>query len=193
MAAATGRFWCLAAGRKVLSNIQIMTGERTTDFARHIVDEIKFYREEFGLHANVVIEELGMGVGCMETIEDLGYAENVWGVNTGDASSSPDLYINLRNEMYGELKDWLEGNVEIPNNPMLTEDLLGIRRKPNSNGRLRLETKEEMRKRGLKSPDVADALALTFAVPFDLLPEKKDVWAEKYGDDGGAGSTWMGA
>jgi hypothetical protein len=180
-------------GRKVLSNIQILHGERTTDFARLIVEEIKWWRDEKGLHANVVIEELGMGVGCIETIEDMGYNDNVWGVNTGEASSQPDLYINLRNEMYGELKDWLEANVEVPNNPMLTEDLLGIRRKPNSNGRLRLETKDEMRKRGMKSPDVSDALALTFAVPFDLLPEKRDKWADKWAQDAETGSTWMGS
>jgi hypothetical protein len=179
-------------GRKALSNIQVMQGERTTDFARHIVEEIKWWRDEQGLHANFVIEELGMGVGCIETIEDMGYQDHVWGVNTGEGSSQPELYINLRNEMYGELKDWLEGNVEIPNNSALTEDLLNIRRKPNSNGRLRLETKDEMRKRQLKSPDVADALALTFAVPFDLLPEKKDRWAEKWGDEPATGSTWMG-
>src|SRR5690606_4575445 len=119
--------------------------------------------------------------------------DHVWGVNTGEASSQPDLYTNLRCEMWGELKAWLEGNVEIPNRPDLIEDLLSIRRKPNSSGKLRLETKEEMRKRGCKSPDVGDALALTFAVPFDLLPERKEKWGDGWGEPADAGGTWQGA
>lgn len=180
-------------GRKVIGSIQILVGERTTDFARHIVEEIKFWRDEKGLHANVIVEELGMGVGVVETLEDLGYGDHTWGVNTGVASSQPELYTNLRCEMWGELKAWLEGNVEIPNNPFLIEDLLSIRKKPSSTGKLRLETKEEMRKRGLKSPDVGDALALTFAAPFDLLPLKR---SERWGDDWNSGATrsgsWMG-
>jgi hypothetical protein len=180
-------------GRKVLSSIHVLQGSRTTDFARHIANEIKFWREEHGLFANVVIEELGMGVGVVETLEDMHLGEHVWGVNTGQASSQPELYTNLRCEMWGELKAWLEGNVEVPNRPDLTEDLLSIRRKPNSNGKLRLETKEEMRKRGLKSPDVGDALALTFAVPFDLLPEKRDKWGDDWGTPADTGGSWMGA
>jgi hypothetical protein len=180
-------------GRKVLDAIHVLTGSRTTDFARMIAEEIKFWRDDKGLHANVVIEELGMGVGVVETLEDLGFGDHVWGVNTGAAAQQPELYTNLRCEMWGELKAWLEGNVEIPNRPDLIEDLLTIRKKPSSSGKLRLETKEEMRKRGLKSPDVGDALALTFAVPFDLLPEKRDKWGDEWGAPASAGGTWMGA
>lgn len=180
-------------GRKVLDCIKVIHGARTTDFARDIADEIKFWRDDQGLFANVVIEELGMGVGVVETLEDLGYSENVWGVNTGVAASEPELYSNLRCEMWGELKSWLEGEVELPNRPELFEDLLSIRKKSSGNTKLRLETKEEMRKRGCKSPDIGDALALTFAVPFDLLPEKRDEWREQWGSSGdGGGGTWMG-
>lgn len=178
-------------GRKVLDAIQVLHGERTTDFARRIAEEIKFWRDDQGLHANVVIEELGMGVGVVETLQDMGFDDHVWGVNTGERSNEPDLYTNLRCEMWGELKAWLEGVVEVPNRPDLTDDLLSIRKKPNATGKLRLETKEEMRKRGLKSPDVGDALALTFAVHFDLLPEKRDAWADAWDQQPSTdGGTW---
>lgn len=180
-------------GRKVLKGIQVLTGERTTDFARHIAGEIKFWREDQGLFANVVLEELGMGVGVVETLQDMGYSDHVFGVNTGVASSFPELYTNLRCEMWGETLQWLEGNVELPNYAPLNEDLLTIRKKPSSSGKLRLETKEEMRKRGVKSPDVGDALALTFAVPFDLLPEKRDRWGDEWGTPADSNVTWMGA
>jgi hypothetical protein len=182
-------------GRKVSERIQILHGSRTTDFARGIIEEIKMYRGEEGLEANVVVEELGMGVGVVETIEDLGYADNVWGVNTGSSPNegNRELYSNLRCEMWGEMKDWLEGNVELPNNAELFEDLTVIKKKPNVNGKLRLETKEEMRRRGVRSPDVGDALALTFAVPFDLLPERKSREADAWRDNQqpSPAGTWM--
>jgi hypothetical protein len=181
-------------GRKVLDKVEIIRGSRTTDFARRIAEEIIFYREEEGLRAQVVLEELGMGVGVVETLEDMGYAEQVWGVNTGIAATESDLYTNLRCEMWALCKEWLEGQVEMPNVPQLMEDLLTIKRKPSATGKLRLETKDEMRRRGLPSPDVGDALALTFAVPFDLLPEKReDEWARSFGKaNAGAGGSWMG-
>lgn len=179
-------------GRVALDRVEIIDGSRTTDFARRIVEEIKTYRGEFGLEAQIVLEELGMGVGVVETLEDMGYDENTWGVNTGDVARIPDLYTNLRCEMNAMLKDWLEGNVMLPNCQPLIDDMGNIRRKPDGgNGRLKLETKDEMRKRGVPSPDVLDALALTFAVDFDLLPEKRDAWADAWKESAGAGSgTW---
>lgn len=179
-------------GRKVLDKIEVLQGTRTTDFARRIADEIRFYREDSGLEAQVIIEELGMGVGVVETLEDMGYGEHVWGVNTGDSASEPDLYLNLRCEMYALTKDWLEDNVELPNFPALMDDMVTIQKKSSGVGKLRLETKEEMRRRGVPSPDVCDALALTFAVPFDLLPEKHDAWEAAARSAGSRGSTtWM--
>jgi hypothetical protein len=184
-------------GRKVSDRIQILTGSRTTDFARGIIEEIKMYRGEEGLEANVVVEELGMGVGVVETIEDLGYSNNVWGVNTGASPNegNKELYTNLRCEMWGEMKEWLEGDVELPNNAELFDDLTVIKKKPNVNGKLRLETKEEMRRRNVRSPDVGDALALTFAVPFDLLPERPashdDAWRHPSNSSVPAGASWM--
>lgn len=180
-------------GRVVLPKVEIIRGMRTMDFARRIAEEIVFYREEHGLEAQVVLEELGMGVGVVETLQDLGYDEQVWGINTGVPSTTPELFLNLRCQMYGDAKDWLEDVVELPNVPELTEDLAKIRKMPSANGQLRLETKDQLRRRGEKSPDVADAFALTFAVPFDLLPEKRDAWGDEWRRQSGSGGTWMGA
>jgi hypothetical protein len=97
--------------------------------------------------------------------------------------------------MWGELRTWLEGNVELPNNPELLDDLTVIKRKPNANGKLRLETKDEMRRRGVRSPDLGDALALTFAVPFDLLPDRRtareDAWGSPLASPTPSGQSWM--
>ena len=65
--------------------------------------------------------------------------------------------------MYGKVKEWL------PTADLTKDDdwyeLANIRYKFSSNGQLQLEKKSEMKKRGLSSPDVADALSLTFADP----------------------------
>lgn len=178
-------------GRKVLPKIEVIRGERTTDFARRIVEEIRFYREEHGLQAQVVAEMIGMGVGVVETVEDMGYADQIWGINTGQTAHEPELYTNLRCEMWARMKEWLEGDVELPNVPELNDDLTTVKRKPSgTNNKLRLETKDEMRRRGVKSPDIGDGLALTFAVDFDLLPEKRDMYADAYSDPSPGGS-WM--
>jgi hypothetical protein len=181
-------------GRKALDLIRVIRGERTTDFARKIGQEIIWYREEHGLKAQVVIEDIGMGVGVLETLEDMGYGDQVWGVNTGSSAYEPELYANLRAEMWARMKNWLEGEVEIPNHTELMDDLVRVKRKPSgTNNKLLLESKDQMRRRKEKSPDVADGLALTFAVDFDLLPEKADGWGDKWAKAGASsGGTWMG-
>ena len=166
-------------------------GERTTDFARAIVEQIRFWREDEGLNANVIAEAVGMGVGVVETVEDMGYAENIWGINPGNTASEAELYSNLRCEMWALGKEWLEGEVSLPNEPELSEDLVTVKRKPSgTNSKLRLESKDEMRRRGVRSPDWADALMLTFAVPFDLLPEKRDMWRGSAQREGALAESW---
>lgn len=181
-------------GRKVLDNIRIIRGGRTTDFARGIVEEIQFYRQEYGLEANCVIEEVGMGVGVVETIQDLGYWDNVFGIQPGTTDGvDTELYANLRAQMWAEMKEWLEGNVELPNNPELNDDLTVVKRKTTGKrNNLQLETKDEIRRRGVKSPDMGDALALTFAVPFDLLPERTSRNYDDYREAPALAGSWMG-
>jgi hypothetical protein len=179
-------------GRVVLPKVTIISGLRTMDFARQIAEEIHFYREEDGLEAQVILEELGMGVGVVEALQDMGFADQIWGINTGASSSDSKLYQNLRAEMYALCREWMADVVELPNIPELTDDLKEIRKKPTGNGQLLLESKEDMRRRKVKSPDVADALALTFALPFDLLPERRDAWADAWKTQSVAGGgTWM--
>lgn len=179
-------------GRIVLPRVEIINGIRTTDFARRIAAEIKFYREEHGLEAQVILEELGMGVGVVEALEDMGYADQVWGVNTGEAASDPKLHRNLRAQMYDDAREWIEDVVELPNIPALADDMREIRKKPTPNGVLLLESKDDLRRRGVKSTDVSDAFALTFAVPFDLLAERRSRWGNDYHDLQPAGGSWMG-
>lgn len=73
---------------------------------------------------------------------------------------------NRRAEMWWNLAAWVKGGASLPDSTELTQDLTAPRyTHANHRGRLQLESKDDMRERGLPSPDVGDALCLTFAFP----------------------------
>lgn len=68
--------------------------------------------------------------------------------------------------MWSNLKDALAGShFSLPDSDSLQSDLTGPGYKYTSDGRLMLESKDEMKKRGMPSPDEGDAVALTFSEP----------------------------
>jgi hypothetical protein len=89
-------------------------------------------------------------------------------------------YAQKRSEMWGAMRDGLR-YLAIPNSAELRDQLVGVQYDYNLKGELQLEKKSDMKKRGLASPDIADALALTFARP--VWPRAYDDWA---GTGGGA-------
>ena len=81
----------------------------------------------------------------------------------GKAAGGPK---NRRAEMYLHLRNALEaGRFRLPDDNALQAELVSVREKLVSDGRLQLESKIEMRRRNLPSPDLADAVALCFASP----------------------------
>lgn len=84
--------------------------------------------------------------------------------NNGDPLPGPK---NRRAEMYSRLREWLEDEVgaDIPDDDALHADLTAAGYKHDTHQNLLLESKADIKKRGFRSPDLADALALTFASP----------------------------
>ena len=83
----------------------------------------------------------------------------------GAVGAGGRFLLTKRMEIWFLLKDWLERG-SIPRDERLIADLCAPRYKfAGGDGKMQLESKDSMRKRGLPSPDVADALALTFSVP----------------------------
>lgn len=114
----------------------------------------------------VFVDVGGLGAGVVDRLWEMGYRKLVVAVNAGEKPLDTKLYLNKRAEMWGEMKAWLkEHPVQIPDSDTLHADLCAPTYKYDSNTRVQLEKKEDMKKRGLKSPDEADALALTFAYP----------------------------
>lgn len=83
-------------------------------------------------------------------------------VQSGAKPDDASKYANKRAEMWGTMREWLLVGC-IPDDEMLRDDLLGPEYRFDLQQRLKIEAKEEMKKRGLASPDIGDALALTFA------------------------------
>jgi hypothetical protein len=74
-------------------------------------------------------------------------------------------YANMRAQMWGNLRDAIKAGVRLPDDEDLKADLTGVEYGYNIRNEIQLERKEDMKKRGLSSPDMADALALTYAIP----------------------------
>lgn len=108
------------------------------------------------------LDETGIGGPLFDRLKQLGF-KNVTGVQFG-AQSPERQYANMRSYMWGRLKDWLTRGA-IPKDIPLEIDLTGPGYKHDKADRLLLESKEDMKKRGLASTDDGDALALTFALP----------------------------
>jgi hypothetical protein len=117
--------------------------------------------------AQVAVDVGGLGAGVVDRLIELGHGDVVVAVNAGSSPLDQDKYKNRRAEMWGELKSWLNDTVpvQVPDSDSLHSDLCAPFYSYDSNSRLVIERKEEMRKRGVRSPDEADALCLTFAEP----------------------------
>ena len=73
-----------------------------------------------------------------------------------------EMYFNLRAEVWGTMRDWLETG-DIPDDPELAQDLTAPEYFFTAKNQIQLERKEDMKKRGLPSPDIGDMLAMTFS------------------------------
>ena len=117
----------------------------------------------------VFVDEGGYGAGVVDRLRQLG-VPFIFGVNFGGkpetwgAEGAKPKYANKRAEMWGNMKEWLAVGC-LPEDPELMADLCGLEYGYDARGCIQLEKKEDMKKRGLASPDIGDALALTFALP----------------------------
>lgn len=112
----------------------------------------------------------GLGWGIYDVLRERGHGNVVTAVNFGERALDSDKYFNKRAEMWGLMRDWItQEPCDLKDDDELMMDLTAPSYSYDSNSRLKLETKEAMKKRGMKSPDLGDALALTFAHPVSKL------------------------
>lgn len=119
---------------------------------------------------DAVFIDSGAGAGVIDRLRQLGY--DVTEVPFGGKATMPNLFVNRRAEMWWGMKEWLDLGGAIPNDNALKQELATPIYWFDSAGRKVLEPKDEIKKRlqGGGSPDMADALALTFAYPVKKRP-----------------------
>jgi hypothetical protein len=106
-----------------------------------------------------VFIDAGAGAGIIDRLKERGYS--VYEVGFGTESKDPQ-WADHRTEMWGKMREWLPGAM-IDSSSALLDDLTGPEYEfVGREEKIKLESKEKMKKRGLSSPDQADALALTF-------------------------------
>lgn len=137
---------------------QFYVGIDTMQLAMRVAEFADRYRPEA-----IFVDGGGVGGGVVDRLKELKY--RVIEVQAGESADDKDKYANRRVEMWDRMREWLMHGA-VPSNEDLFNDLIGIEYRYNvTTTQLMLERKDEMKKRGLASPDLADALALTFARP----------------------------
>lgn len=129
--------------------------------------------------ADAVFIDAGYGTGIKSAGDVMGRS---WRLIWFSGKPINPGYVNKRAEMWGTMKQWIKSGGAIdPKDENLYQDLIGPETVPRLDGKILLESKEDMKERGLPSPNKGDALALTFAEPVG----KKQRWSAP-GSAGGA-------
>lgn len=110
----------------------------------------------------IYVDVIGIGAGVTDRLRELGLP--AIGINVSESPSFGGNYVNLRAQLWDAGKAFLQGrDCKLPADERLTGELTIPRYKFASNGKMQIESKDDMKRRGVKSPDFADAFLLTFA------------------------------
>ncbi len=125
------------------------------------------------LRADAVFIDTGYGTGIYSAGRTMG---RNWLLVSFASQPNTAGYLNKRAEMWGLMRDWLQAGGAIPDDARLCEELCWPEYQVRLDGKIQLESKEDMKRRGLGSPGRADALALSFAYP--VQPRRSQLSAE---------------
>jgi hypothetical protein len=141
----------------------------------------------------VCIDVTGVGTGVADRLIEMGY-KNIYRIHAGAKAIEDQKYVNKRAEMWGLMREWLNDSpCDLPDDDALQSDLTGLTYSYDSSRRMVLESKEKAKKRGLRSPDSADSLALTFAVRVAPRNVKRMSWRDKLNKRAGQGGSAQAA
>lgn len=110
--------------------------------------------------ADAVVIDGGYGTGIISAGRTMG---RNWLIVWYSGKSPDPGYLNMRAYMWGKMKEWLKAGGAIPEIQQLYDDLIGPETVPRMDGKIQLESKKDMKARGLPSPNKGDCLAQTFA------------------------------
>lgn len=142
-------------GPKIL-DITKFKGLDTMEVAGHMLDYYQHHQ-----HHTVFVDGTGLGAGVVDRGKELGVP--IVDVVVASKSSNPHKYVNLKSQLWGSMKDWLGNGADIPRDEELRKQFLAMEYGYNTRLQVQLMGKKELKKRHGFSPDIPDAIALTFA------------------------------
>lgn len=139
--------------------LEVVNGNDTMQLAGKAARYLREHPE-----AVLYIDVIGLGAGIFDRLrEQPAIAHRVFGVNSAGKARDDAEYINIRVESWANVRDWLRDAVLEKHEGFY--ELAQPKYKITSAGKIQLESKEDMKKRGVASPNIGDALALTLSRP----------------------------
>lgn len=120
------------------------------------------------------VDGCGLGAGLVDRLEAMGYGNTI-DVNSGRVAADKTRFGNYKAEMWSRMRNWIRDRAALEYNKELFDDLTAVNYSFDKRDRMVIETKDDLRERGVPSPDLADALALTFAL--QLAPQDMSGYA----------------
>lgn len=158
------------------------------DLANYVIEVAK---KEHIKAENIFIDDNQLGGGVTDSLRRSGW--NVIAVKNQNLANQTEKYINVRAETYWRLRDWIKSDVCMQNHDDLTQ-LTDIKFKINNAGKIQIQSKVDMKREGIESPDFADALAMTFfrrdiSYKYNEIQEQLSVCGTTGYPDGGSSSS----
>lgn len=143
--------------------VRILREDHNPDTMQTCGNVISTLKETNSIQAKV--DDIGIGRGVVDRAKEL--KEPVVGINVGSAARDTEAFVNLRAELWWAVRDRFEkGEIDIdPADDDLAGELCSLRYKRTSSGKIQIESKDEAKRRGIPSPNRADALMLALAPP----------------------------
>lgn len=115
---------------------------------------------ELGIN-EIIVDVIGVGAGVADRLREIGF--DVYEFNSAEKADDSEKHSNKRAEMWDGLRArFIDKSISIPDDSELIGQLSNVKYKYDSRGRLVIESKDDIKKRGLKSPDKGDAVAMVF-------------------------------
>ncbi|MFM2004819.1 MAG: Terminase protein [Pseudomonadota bacterium] len=147
---------CKRQGNVVLE-FKVWQGLDLMQLTGAIVNEAKLDKP-----AEICVDSIGLGSGVADRLRELGHT--VRDVNVAESSAMNQQAAKLRDELWLAVKEWLNARAcRLPKMDELRQELVAPTYTFTSNGKIKVEGKADMKRRGMRSPDLADAICLTFA------------------------------
>jgi hypothetical protein len=148
-------------GQELLEPVKTWRGKDLMELAGIVLTEYEACRY-MDRPTEIFVDAIGIGAGLADRLAELDLPAVA--VSVSESPALRDKFGRLRDELFWRAREWFEGrDVVLPQDDALIQEITGIRYKYLSNGKLKIESKDEMKRRGQRSPDVADAFVLTFA------------------------------